>query len=332
MAGIARQEHAAVPVCGAQEAAGLGTLSPFWANAQSDFPSRPIRVVVGLPAGGAADVVIRALGQEMEKTLKQPVVIDNRPGGLYVPAVQAVASAPADGHTLLYINSSFVTVQVTQNRFDLLRQFMPLTKTGEAPSVIAVTASSPFKTLTDLVEYARKNPDALTYGTLGVGTVEHLRGVQFTEAAGIKARAIPYKGGPDMVNAVIAGSIAYTGINALTAGQLIAAGKIRALAATDTVRIASLPDVPTVGEAGVKMQTSRTWSGFVAHADTPAPIANRLFNELVRAMNSPQIKQTFAPMGVITSTSASPEEFRRLIASEAQWMGAAAKKLDLVNQ
>ncbi len=312
--------------------AGLGALGPLGAHAQADFPSRPIRVVVGLPAGGAADVVIRALGLELEKTLKQPVVIDNRPGGLYVPAIQAVASAPADGHTLLYINSSYVTVQVTQNRFDLLRQFRPLTKTGETPGVIVVAASSPFKTLGDLVEHGRKNPDALTYGTLGVGTLEHLKSFQFTDAAGFKARAIPYKGGPDMVNAVIAGDIAYTGINALTAGQLIAAGKIRALAATDSVRIASLPDVPTVGEAGVKMQTSRLWSGFVAHADTPAPIAQRLFNELSRAMNSPQIKQTFAPMGVITSTSASPEEFRNLIASEAQWMAAIAKKLDLVNQ
>lgn len=312
--------------------AGLGALGPLGAHAQADFPSRPIRVVVGLPAGGAADVVIRALGQEMEKTLKQPVVVDNRPGGLYVPAVQAVASAPADGHTLLYVNSSYVTVQVTQNRFDLLRQFMPLTKTGETPGVIVVAASSPFKTLADLVEHGRKNPDALTYGTLGVGTLEHLKSFQFTDAAGFKARAIPYKGGPDMVNAVIAGDISYTGINALTAGQLIATGKIRALAANDAVRIATMPDVPTVAEAGVKFQTSRLWSGFVAHADTPAPIAQRLFNELVRAMNSPQIKQTFAPMGVITSTSASPDEFRRLIASEAQWMSAMAKKLDLTNQ
>ncbi len=312
--------------------AGVGALAPLVGHAQADFPNRPVRVVVGLPAGGAADVVIRALGQEMEKTLKQPVVIDNRPGGLYVPAVQAVATAPADGHTLLYINASFVTVQVTQNRFDLLRQFTPLTKTGEAPSVLVVSAGSPFKTLGDLVEHGRRNPDALTYGTLGVGTLEHLRSHLFTDAAGFKARAIPYKGGPDMINAVVAGDISFTGVNAVSAGPLIASGKIRALAATDAVRIAALPDVPTVAEAGVKMLASRTWSGFAVHADTPAPIAQRLFNELVRAMNSPSIRQTFVPMGLLTSTSSSPDEFRRHIASEAQWMGAMVKKLDLANQ
>ncbi len=313
-------------------AAGLGALAPLTGQGQADFPSRPIRVVVGLPAGGAADVVIRVLGQELEKTLKQSVVIDNRPGGLYVPAVQAVASAPADGHTLLYINASFVTVQVTQNRFDLLRQFTPLTKAGEAPSVLVVSASSPFKTLSDLVEFGRKNPDGLTYGTLGVGTLEHLRSHQFTDAANFKARAIPYKGGPDMINAVVAGDISFTGVNAVSAGPLIAAGKIRALAAIDVVRIAALPEVPTVVEMGVKMLASRTWSGFVVHADTPAPIAQRLHTELVRAMNSQAIRQTFTPMGLLTSTSSSPDEFRRLIASEAQWMGAMAKKLDLTNQ
>lgn len=198
--------------------------------------------------------------------------------------------------------------------------------------MIVVSASSPFKTVTDLVEHGRKNPDALTYGTLGVGTIEHLKSYHFTDAAGFKARAIPYKGGPDMINAVIAGDISFTGVNVVSAGPLIASGKIRALTATDSVRIASLPEVPTVLEAGIKMSTSRIWSGFVAHADTPAPIAQRLFNELVRAMNAPQIRQTFAPMGLMNSTSTSPDEFRRLIASEAQWMGAMAKKLDLVNQ
>lgn len=310
-------------------AVGLGAAVP--AHAQSDYPNRPLRIVLGLPAGGAADVVVRALAQEMELSLKQPIIIENKPGGLYVPAVQAVASAPADGYTLLYINSSFVTVQAAQKRFDILRQFQPLAMTGETPSVLVVSAASPFKTLKDLADHGRARPGDLTYGTLGIGTLEHLKGLQFADAAGFEARAIPYKGGPDMINAVIAGDISYTGVNVFSAMPLIASGRLRALAAMDSTRIKALPDLPTVGEGGVTMHSTRIWSGFVVHSATPAPIAQRLFTELVAAMNAPVIAKKFAPLGVMVTTSKSPDEFRKLITSEAEWMGAMSKKIDLVN-
>ncbi len=301
-------------------------------RAQADFPSRPLRIVLGLPAGGAADVVVRALAEEMAQSMKQPVIVENRPGGLFVPAVQAVATAPADGYTLLYVNASFVTVQVAQKRFDLLRQFEPVALTGEAPSVLLVSAGSRFKTLKDLVEHGRSHPGELTYGTLGVGTLEHLKSVQFAEAAGFQARAIPYKGGPDMINAVIAGDLGFTGVNVFSAQPLIASGRVRALAALDTTRIPSLPEVPTVGEAGVKVSSTRIWSGFMVPTGTPAPVVQRLFTELVTAMKSPSIARKFSPLGVMTTTSKSPDEFRSLIASEADWMGAIARKLDLTNQ
>lgn len=301
-------------------------------RAQSDFPSRPLRIVLGLPAGGAADVVVRALAEEMAQSMKQTVIVENKPGGLFVPAVQAVATAPADGYTLLYVNSSFVTVQAAQKRFDLLRQFEPVALTGETPSVLLVSAGSRFKTLKELVEHGRSLPGELTYGTLGVGTLEHLKSLQFTEAAGFQARAIPYKGGPDMINAVIAGEISFTGVNVFSAQSLLAAGRVRALAALDNTRIPSLPDVPTVGEAGVKVPSTRIWSGFVVPAGTPSPLVQRLFTELVAAMNSPSIARKFTPLGVMTTTSKSPAEFRRFIAAEAEWMGVIARKLDLTNQ
>lgn len=312
---------------GAIGVATLGAALP--ASAQADYPSRPLRIVLGLPAGSAADLTTRLLAQELERSMKQSVVVENKPGGLYQLAVQAAATAPADGYTLLYVNSSFVTVQVTQKRFDLSRQFLPLTMTGEVPGLLVVNQNSRFKSIKELVDFGRANPDELTYGTLGVGTVEHLKGLQFTEAAGYKARAIAYKGGPDMVNAVISGDLSYTAINAITAAQFIKTGRIRGLAALDTVRLKSLPDVPTIGEAGLKVPTTHTWSGYVAHAATPAPIAQRLYKELVAAMNSPSMVEKLTPMGVLISTSKSPEEFRQLIESEAQWMEALAKKIDL---
>lgn len=313
---------------------GLGALSlgaTLPAIAQADYPNRPIKIVLGLPAGGAADIVVRALAQELEQSLKQPVLVDNKPGGLFQIAVQAVASAPADGHTLLYLNSSFVTVQAVQKKFDLLRQFQPLTLTGETPSVLLVSANSRFKTMKDLVEYGRAHPDELSYGTLGVGTLEHLKSVQLTDAAGFQAKAIPYKGGPDMINAVIAGDIQFTGVNVFSALPFINSGKLRALVAMDSARIKALPDVPTINEAGVATSTTRIWSGFAVHAGTPAPIAQRLFKELVAAMNSPAIAKKYSPLGIMTTTSKSPEEFRSFIASEADWMGAISKKIDLIN-
>lgn len=308
-------------------AATLGAALPV--GAQEDYPNRPLRIVMGLPAGGAADITTRMLAQVLERSMKQSVVVENKPGGLYQLAVQAAANAPADGYTLLYVNSSFVTVQVTQKRFDLNRQFQPLTITGEVPGVLVVNQNSRFKTIQELVDFGRTHPNELTYGTLGVGTVEHLKSLQFAEALGYQARAIAYKGGPDMVNAVISGDLSYTAINAITAAQFIKAGRIRALAALDKVRLKSLPDVPTVGESGLKVPTVNTWSGYVVHAATPAPIAQRLYKELVAAMNSPAMVEKLTPMGVLISTSKSPEEFRQLIDSEAQWMGALAKKIDL---
>lgn len=316
-------------ILGSIGAIGMGATLPTWA--QSDFPNRPLRIVLGLPAGGAADIVVRALAQELEQTLKQPVVVDNKPGGLFQIAVQAVASAPADGHTLLYINSSFVTVQAVQKKFDLTRQFQPLTLTGETPSVLVVNANSRFKTMKDLVDFGRSRPDELSYGTLGVGTIEHLKSVQLTEAAGFEAKAIPYKGGPDMLNAVIAGDIHFTGVNVFSALPFIRSGKLRALAALDSTRIKALPDTPTIVEAGVNTSTTRIWSGFAVHPATPAPVVQRLFTELVAAMNSPEIVKKYSPLGILTTTSKSPEEFRNLITAEAAWMGAVSKKIDLIN-
>lgn len=310
-------------------AATLGAALP--ANAQADYPNRPLRIVLGLPAGGAADITVRLLAQELERSMKQPVVVENKPGGLYQVAVQAVASAPADGYTLLYLNSSFVTVQATQKRFDLTRQFQPLTMTGEAPGVLIANPNSRFKTIKDLVDFGKANPGELTYGTLGVGTLEHLKSLQFAEAAGFEARAVPYKGGPDMINAVIAGDISYTGINAFSATPFIQSGKVRALAAMDTQRIKTLPDVPAINESGLKVPTTHIWSGYAVHASTPAPIVQRLHTELVAAMNAPAVADKLKPLGILISTSKTPEDFRKLILSEAEWMGAIAKKIDLVN-
>jgi tripartite-type tricarboxylate transporter receptor subunit TctC len=272
---------------------------------------------------------MRAIAREMEQSMKQSVIVENKPGGLYQLAVQAVSAAPADGYTLMYVNSSFVAVQAIQKRFDLTRQFLPLTRIGETPGVIVVNPNSPFKSIKDLIEYGRANPGKLTYGALGTGTYEHVKALQFTEGAGFQAKAIPFKGGPDMLNAVIAGHIDYTSINIFSAMQFIPSGRLRALAAMDSTRLKALPDLPTIREAGYNVPTSRIWSGFVVRADTPAPIAQRLFRETVAAASSKSVVDKLSPLGMLITPSKSSEEFRDFILSEAAWMGALAKKVQL---
>ncbi len=308
-------------------AAGLGLTLP--AAAQADFPNRPLKIVLPFQAGGVVDVVARAIGRELELSMKQPVVIDNRPGGLFQVAVQTVSAAPADGYTLMFINSSMVAVQSIYKRFDLTHQFMPLTMIADAPAVIVVPANSPFKTLQEMVAYGRAHPGELSYGSMGIGTLEHIKALQFQEAAGFQAKGIPYKGAPDMINAIIAGDISYAQVNVLSAMQFVPSGRVRALAGVDSTRLKALPDLPILQEAGVKIPNSRAWSGFVILAGTPAPIAQRLFKELTAAMRAPALIKITAPVGIDIKTSQSPEEFRELIASEAAWMGAMAQKVKL---
>lgn len=305
-----------------------GACASLPATAQSKFPSRTIRIIVGLPAGGAADVVVRLVGEQLQSNLGQPVIIENKPGGLYQLAVQSVLGAPADGHTLLYVNSSFVAVQAVQRRIDLLRDFEPLIKTGETPGLIVVRPTSPFKKMKELVDYGRANPGRVTYGTLGIGSYEHLTGLAIEQAAGFRGLAVPYKGGPDMVNAVIGGDLDFTFVNVLTAMQFIRSGKLRPLAARNSERIHNLPDVPTLEEAGIRMSLPRMWSGYMVRAGTPPSVADRLQREIAVAMNVPSVAEKLAGFGLVRSLSANPSEFRKLIEAELASLTELAKLLD----
>ena len=307
-------------------AAGLGVALP--AAAQQGFPSRPLRVVLGLPAGGAADVVIRLMGEQLARALGQPVLIENRPGGLYQLAVQTVLGQPADGHTLMYVNSSFAAVQAVHQRFDLTRDFLPLLKVNETPGLVVVSANSPFKTIKELLDYGRAHPKKLTYGILGAGSYEHLSGLAFEQAAGFEGLAVPYKGGPEMVNAVMAGDLHFTMINVVTAMQFIPYRKLRALATRDSERVKSLPDVPTLAEAGAALPLSRLWGGYVVRAGTPPAVVQRLQKEIRTALETPAVAEKLKGFGLISDFSRSSDEFSRLIQSEVTTMAALGKRLD----
>lgn len=307
-------------------------LPTFGALAQSDYPSKPIKFIIPLPAGGAADVGVRAMGQELEKSIKQSVVVDNKPGGLFQIGMQALLSAPADGYTVLAVNAGMVGVQVVNKRYDLNKQTMPLLTSGEAPMVLMVGAKTPFKTLQELIDYAKANPGKLNYATPGLGSIEHLKNEQIAKVAGFKATNVAYKGGPDMVKAVVGGEVDYTIAPAVLAAQFAPKGLVRVLAAIDSERIKAFADVPTLIEVGIKVSPMRLWGGYVVHPDTPAAIAQRLSRELVTALSAPAYVEKMAQFGLVTNISKSPEDFRKLIDADAAWMTEAAKDLNLQPQ
>ena len=310
----------------AAASAGLAALSPLQAQ-NSGFPKGPIRIIVGLPVGGSADVVVRATAIQLEKSLKQPVIIENRTGGQFAIAMQALLSAPPDGQTILHIYNGFPASQVTRKLFDLDKQTVALAMTYSTPMVLMVRNDSPHKTLGDALAFARSNPGRLSYGVLGVAGLEHLKLAQIERASGVKGLAVPYKGGPDMVQALIGGEVDI----APAAGIFtkIYAGRVRALAVMEPQRWKDLPDVPTLAEAGVKVDPLSYWGGFVARAGTSKELITRWSEELVSATQIPATLQRLTATGHAPRYSRSPDEFQQYIRSELAWMSDAAKLIDI---
>lgn len=299
------------------------------ALAQADYPNRPIRIVIPLPAGGAADVGVRTMALELEKSLKQPVVVENKPGGLFMVGLQSVLAAPADGYSVMHLNLGMVGVQVVQKKFDLNKQLIPLTIAGDTPMVLMVGPQSPHKTMKDLVTYGRANPGKLNYATPGQGAVEHLKIAQMEKVAGFTGTNVAYKGGPDMVKAVIGGEVDFTVAPAIFAMQFAPKGQVKVLAVIDQARLKEFPDVPTIVEAGVNVSPLRIWSGFAVHPDTPPAIAQRLQRDLAAAGVSAPVVEKLTPFGMTLKSSKTTEEFRQQIAADVAWMTEAAKDLKL---
>ncbi|MFO0235405.1 MAG: tripartite tricarboxylate transporter substrate binding protein [Burkholderiales bacterium] len=327
MTQIERPARRAALRTGAALAAGLAAGA---ARAQgADFPKGPVRLRVALPPGGAADVSARALQGPLEQAWKQSVIVENRPGGQFQIAMQALAAAPADGHTLLHVFNSFASVHAVQKLFDLETQVIPVTRTSITPIVLLVRGNSPHRTLADLVAFGRANPGKLTYSTLGPGSVEHLKMAQIEKAGGFQGVAVPYRGGPDSLKALIGGEIDFQITAGIFAKQFAPSGQVRVLATLEPTRWTDFPDVPTMAEAGVAVPPMTYWGGYVVRAGTPSALVDRLRADLAAAAVAQPVVERLAAAGGLPSVSPSREDFRKLIASEIAWMGAAAKELGL---
>jgi tripartite-type tricarboxylate transporter receptor subunit TctC len=303
------------------------------ALAQSGYPAKPVRVVLGFPPASAADIVARIVGAKAGETLGQQIVIDNRPGASSNIATEAVVRAPADGYTLLMgtvantINASLYA----KLAFDFARDLAPVAAVASVPNLLVVHPSLPVRSLQELIKTAKARPGEILYGSSGNGTGPHLSGELFNLMAHVKLVHIPYKGSPQAMTDLLGGRVMVMFSPASTALPHIKAGTLRALASSGAQRTASAPELPTIAEAGLPGFETTVWFGLLAPANTPRDIVERLNKEVARALNDANVKKQFATQG-IDAMGGTPEQFAAYIRDEtAKWarvVQASGAKLD----
>ncbi len=297
-------------------------LAPFASDAQP-YPSRPIKIVVPYAAGGAVDIVARSIAQPLAEALKQSVIVDNRPGASANIGMEMVAKAAPDGYTLLMASNGIATNMALfpHLAFDGQRDFAPIAKIGYAPLVIVVPASSPAKSLKDLLAMARAEPGKLTYASAGNGSSGHLAGELLKSSAKIDVLHVPYKGGAPAITDLLGERISFMPINPVEVIAHIRAGRLRALAVASDKRFPLLPDVPTASEAGLPGYEAVVWWGLVAPAKTPVEIVRQLNTETNAALASPAISSKLAELGVVVTPGTS-DQFAAFVKAQTElWSG-----------
>ena len=290
------------------------------ANAQQ-FPSRPMRLVVGFAPGGGVDINARMLAPKLSEYLGQQVVVENKPGAGTNIANEFVARSPADGYTLL-INTAALAINMSlypNLPFDTLRDFAPVSVFSESPNVVVVNAKLPAANLKDLVELARKSPGKLNFSSAGVGTTQHLSAELLKLRTNTQIVHIPYKGTAPSLTGLIAGEVDLTFANIPAIQAHVKSGRLRALATTGSKRDPQLPDVPTMKEAGVDGLDVTVWYGVLAPAATPREIVQTIAAAVTRATRDPDTRRRMLEQGA-DPVGSTPEEFGKLLREEvARW-------------
>ncbi len=299
----------------------LLALAAFSASAQAPFPSKPIRIIVGAPPGGANDTIARIVAQRMDG-LGQPVIVENRTGAAQMIAAEMVAKAPPDGHTLLIASQTILAVVPIINKvttFDPLKDFAAVTLIGSTPLVLVVSPALPANTVRELIALAKARPGELNFGSGGVGTTPHMAGELFAMMAGVKLQNISYKGEQPALTDMLGGQLPMMFSNVSAAMPHVKSGKLRGLAVTSAARIDGAPGLPTVAEAGLPGYETATWLGIVAPAATSREVVAKINAEIQRVMALPEVKEKLIAQG-LTLSGGTPEQFGAYIRSEhAKW-------------
>ena len=299
----------------------FGAASPGHAQ-EARYPAKPIRMLVGYPPGGATDIVARTLANKLQESLGQTVIVENKPGATSNIASEMLAKSAPDGYTLLLgtiANATNMTAYKNPG-YDTLRDFAPITQTMSAPSVLALHVSVPAKSLKELIALAKAQPGKLSFASSGTGGSPHLAGELFKLRAGIDLLHVPYKGAPAAINDLLGGQVSMSFQTALSAIPHLQGGKLNVIAVAATRRMAQLPGVPTMMEAGLADFEVSSWNGLFAPAKTPAAIVARLHEASIKALALPDVREKFAAQGA-EAVASTPEEFRTYIRAEIDKWG-----------
>jgi tripartite-type tricarboxylate transporter receptor subunit TctC len=299
-------------------------VGPAWT--QSGFPAKAVHILVPYPAGGGVDILARTLGDALSKQWGQSVVIENRPGAGGVVASQALATSPPDGYTLIVVASGHATNPFLYAKlpYDTFKDFTPISLLASSPNIILVRADSSYQTLADLLAAARTKPGSLSYGMAGNGTSTHLAGELLKNLAKVDILAIPYKGGGPAMNDLLAGQIPISLNNGPESIGQISAGSVRALGVTTAKRAPTLPDIPTIAEAGVPGYDTGVWWGVLGPANMPADVVAKLSHDFVAAVNSSTVKDRLGSLAA-SPIGSSPQQFEAAIRADYDKWGPIIK-------
>ena len=294
----------------------LATAAIMPAVAQQ-YPTKPIKLILPFPTGGATDVMSRILAEKLTSRLGQPVIVENKPGAGTMLASEYVAKAPADGYTLLMAASSLVIAPSLYSKvnYDPIKDFTPVTQVAAVIHLVVVNPNLPVKSIQELITYLKANPGKVSYGSTGSGTSTHLEAELFKKMAGVEIEHIPYKGSTPALADLVGGQTSMMFDPIASSKPYLESGRLRALAVTTAQRSLSAPDLPTVAESGLPGYEAMPWLGIVAPAGTPKAVVDRLYKEVSEVLKMQDVKDRFKSLGldIIGNT---PAEFATFIAQD----------------
>jgi tripartite-type tricarboxylate transporter receptor subunit TctC len=302
-------------------------MTGFTASAQ-EWPNKTIRIVVPFPPGGSADPIARAIAQKLQASLGQPVIVENKPGASGSIGTDFVAKSPADGYTFVVVFDTHAVnpFLIPKLPFDTNKDLQPITLIGIAPLVLATPPSRPFKSLADVVTAAKASPGTISFGSVQNGSTGHLQMILWQQAAGVKLIHAPYRGAGPMLTDALGGHIDLAIGSAAVMSNPIKSEKLRGIAVTSAQRSPSLPGLQTFAEAGFRNMDAYAWWGFYAPAGLPKPILDRVHAETIKALQSPDVKQTLEGQLGMQLVLNTPEEFRAFVNAEMDKWGKIVRE------
>lgn len=302
------------------------------AFAQDNYPNRPIRIIAPHPPGGGVDILARAMGQGMSGVLGQPIVVENRPGANGTIGAAAGAAAAPDGYTIMMNGPGEIAIAphlLKQMAYDPFKDLAPITLCSKAPNVLVVGIDSPLRSVADIITLAKARPGEVTFGSSGVGNIQHLEGELFNKYAGVKTIHVPYKGAAPQIADIVGGQIAMGYMSVAAAMPLIRGGRLRPIAVTSKVRVPALPDVPTLSETPALADYELdNWFGLFAPAAVPKPIIATLNAAAVQVLGTPAMQKTIVDGGGMPAPG-TPEAFAAFIAAQSQIYAQIIKEVGI---